>query len=156
MREIKFRGYNIKNKKWLYGCFLINRGKYFICPDGIQNPLATWEDFVVEPDSVGQFTGFKDSKGNEIYEGDFLQWTDDCPFDMDDIIIKGVVEYYHGGFNVVDSTPLPDDDLSFYLPAGVFSIKDVNDLHIAGNKWDNSSETLRCKESGEPIKITWK
>lgn len=137
MREIKFRGYNIKNKKWLYGCFLINRGKYFICPDGIQNPLATWEDFVVEPDSVGQFTGFKDSKGNEIYEGDLVQWTDNLPFDENEVTVTGVVEYHRSSFRAMDYFPTLNEDLGFHLPCDVFLFAGIADSRVIGNTWNN-------------------
>lgn len=68
MRQILFRGYNLKNQKWLYGYYLVNRGQHFICPEGVQNPLASWEDFVVEEESVGQWTGC----GN-IYEKDIIK-----------------------------------------------------------------------------------
>ena len=72
MRQILFRGFNRKNNKWLYGYYLINRGRHFICPEGIQNPLASWEDFVVEEESVGQWTGRTDAKNKKVYEGDVV------------------------------------------------------------------------------------
>lgn len=72
MRQILFRGFNRKNNKWLYGYYLINRGQHFICPEGIQNPLASWEDFVVEEESVGQWTGRTDAKNKKVYEGDVV------------------------------------------------------------------------------------
>ena len=67
-RQILFRGFNRKNNKWLYGYYFVNRGLHFVCPDGIQNPLASWEDFVVEEESVGEWTG----RGN-IYEKDIIR-----------------------------------------------------------------------------------
>lgn len=69
-RRIVFRGYNLKNKKWLYGYYLVNRGKHFIAEEGIQPPGMTWEDFEVDPESVGQYVATV--KGVELYEGDYI------------------------------------------------------------------------------------
>ena len=72
MREIKFRGRNDKHG-WLTGHYFVNRGVHFIVEDGIANPLNTWEDYAVDPDTVGQYTGLKDKDGKEIYEGDIVK-----------------------------------------------------------------------------------
>ena len=67
-RTIKFRGYNLKNKKWIYGYYFVNRGKHYIVQDETVNPFAEASDFEVDPESVGQFVG--EYKGIPIYEGD--------------------------------------------------------------------------------------
>lgn len=72
-REIQFRGWNKKNKQWLYGYYCVNRGEHFIAPDEFVNPLASYEDYVVDADSVGQYTGMKDAKGKRIFEGDIIK-----------------------------------------------------------------------------------
>lgn len=69
-RKISFRGYNLKNKMWLYGYYIVNRGKHFIAEEGLQPPGMTWEDFEVDPESVGQKVG--EVGGVELYEGDIV------------------------------------------------------------------------------------
>jgi uncharacterized phage protein (TIGR01671 family) len=76
-REILFRGWNKKNKKWLYGYYLVNRGEHFISPDEYVNPLASYEDYVVDADTVSQYTGLKDAEGKKIFEGDIMVFYND-------------------------------------------------------------------------------
>lgn len=86
MREIKFRG-QAGNGEWIYG---------FLVHDGCSDEYCISQDVdslvVVDPDTVGQYTGLKDCNGQEIYEGDILK--DKSCNSM------GKVEYYKGGFVV--------------------------------------------------------
>lgn len=55
----------------LYGSYIHNVKGDFIAPDGIFSDEFTWEDFLVEPNSVKQLL-ITLPDGSELYDGDTM------------------------------------------------------------------------------------
>lgn len=136
MREIKFRGYNRKNKQWLHGFYLQNRGAHFVCPDEFATGKS-WEDYEVDPETVGQFTGLLDKDGREIYEGDAVEcvsWNEyfsTAPGQpMEAFRRKMYVSFRRGGFKMVEPMPHPMTDNEWDI---IYN----GDVVVIGNIHDN-------------------
>ena len=79
MRDIIFRGKSKMNGKWYYGS-LISIGDGIIChiipidPKSIEKPriAGIMQSREVISDSVGEYTGKTDSKGEKVFEGDLV------------------------------------------------------------------------------------
>ena len=122
MSEIKFRAKS--GTQWRYGDLYHNeRGELVIFePQSRGKTLEGgavdgWR-IVVDPNTVGQFTGIHDANGNEIYEGDIVKFTQPAYID-----VPVVITWEDGAFMV-------DHDL--YLGG-----RDLSRITVIGNIHDN-------------------
>lgn len=74
-REIKFKAKRLDNNTWVEGYFYAECGNTYIIEDRqSESMLNRNEAHQVDPSTVCQFTGLKDSEGNKkIWEHDLLQ-----------------------------------------------------------------------------------
>lgn len=70
MREIKFRAWIKKENKIsrVFQLFIADKGIIVFCIDDKTNTINIGQDF-----KLLQYTGFRDRKNNEIYEGDLVK-----------------------------------------------------------------------------------
>lgn len=141
MREIKFRGFELDLKRWVYGGFH-KHIKRQICPidDDLKEEdiqyLIIMDEFAdwnmpkgikvatnIDKNSIGQFTGLKDKNSKRIYEGDIVKYV------IGTFTSKGIVYFNSlvGSFEIED---LEDDEYTEILGL-------TDELIVIGNMYEN-------------------
>ncbi|MDR1328537.1 MAG: YopX family protein [Oscillospiraceae bacterium] len=126
MRPIEFRGKSTAAGEWMYGDLVMYGDSAQIWT---QTDNGKW-NAIVDPETVGQFTGQLDENDVKLFEGDFVKYAE--RFDIDGV--------YEVGFT--------DTSMCFalyneYTICDYFSDIGSNDLIVVGNIYDNDWEEFR-------------
>ena len=153
MREILFRGKRTDNGEWVEGYYY--KAKYCRTDDELCDYITVphpkeynepSSHYIVNPDTVGQYTGVTDKNGERIFEGDIVKYKEACKFgDNDEMeeaeeqyLCTNIVEFKNGRF-----FPLPQrcDCEDYFFSYGSY------DFEVVGNVHDNP-ELLRGNNNG--------
>lgn len=103
MREILFRGKREDNGEWAYGYYVrlpSAAGSVHRMYVPAENPDESNAVYYIDPKTLGQYTGFKDRKGNFIFEGDIIY------FDYDTSVVKWLKD---GCWGLADGVTMLDE-----------------------------------------------
>lgn len=148
-REILFRGRSFSDGSWVYGDLEYERNKGLLGKvrihtykeDGSYN-----RQYLVESDTVGQFTGLRDKNGKKVFEGDIVRRKDSAFGSVDTGVVKYdchlgafVLEYEDYG-RIYQCT----FKKGFSYNDGKCTIEGTYSYEVIGNVYDNS-ELLSTK-----------
>lgn len=151
-REILFRGKQIDSGEWVEG-YYVPMGEYHYILTGRLElvPYLGFEHFLVNPETIGRFSGLTDRNGVKIFEGDIIRWHDNA-----ELSVSGqIAEVCYGEY--IDADSHFDDvySLGFYFKlfdedktcATINWLNECkNDFDIIGNIYDNP-ELLEVSKS---------
>ena len=124
MREIRFRGKE-HTGDWITGGYVQKNGAPHIVAHIVDRGVDEWRAIPVIPATVGQFTGLRDAKGVEIYEGDIIRWMDLISGEA----LSGVVLYERRGCFCVTNGRQLDASCPLYLGGPI--IECLGNVHDA-------------------------
>ncbi|AZU61011.1 YopX family protein [Neobacillus mesonae] len=120
MREIKFRGYD--GMDWIYGTAVLyvkETDTWYMIESG-----APDDDWLMVS-NIGQFTGLRDSRGQEIYDGDIVRY-------WQRNLEKAFGMVGDGNDFELKTRKIKYSNQSFNVPSGF-----IKELQVIGNIYEN-------------------
>lgn len=118
-RLILFRGKRSNNGEWVYGSPIFQDG--WVSIRFWNSEEFEYEEYLVMPNTVGQYTELCDKNGKKIFEGDIVKCCD----------YKGVINYIEGCYCVKEISGVNNPAIDI-----VFD-KYENEIEVIGNIYDN-------------------
>ncbi len=145
MKEIKFRAWDNKEKKWLLGYDYPDLGGFDICGETIMS--GEWGNvigaFIFERDGkewedlkIMQFTGLKDKNNKEIYEGDIIKYTHHKKYLLKDFTAKVEWNNEFACWSFVFIKTSNYSDILLPCEHDEFSIDILPYIEVVGNIYD--------------------
>lgn len=131
MREILFRGKIQGLTDWIYGYYAKSGENHFILLDTDNEDNYS----IVDPETVGQYTGLTDKNGKKIFEGDIVNYVRMPKIYMIDFH----EEFLHCSLFYYDK------ELKNIYYCGIVHKNDGKSIEVIGNIYDNP-EFLRGEE----------
>lgn len=137
MREILFCGKRLDNGEWVEGLLTVMWGQYHII-----NPSDENTAYPVDPETVGQFTGLADQKGNRAFTDSVIRYSGEYGH-----VVYGIVRFgeiptdfgtnaNHIGFYVEWQNSGANEWNEWWRHDLAFWLKDRR-CEIIGNRWNN-------------------
>lgn len=134
MREILFRGKILGLTDWSYGYYAKSGENHFVLLDTDNEDNYS----IVDPETVGQYTGFTDKNGKRIFEGDIVRF-DYVDDEGNDAHEDFLIFFEEGAFSAQYLGDIKCAPNTLYDEIG------TDECYVVGNRWDNP-ELLEVKK----------
>ncbi len=142
MRDIKFRGKRVDNGEWVYGYFYNDN----MIGCNIFQTKPHLAAILVDPSTVGQYTGRFDKNNKEVYEGDIVAF-EVWHGGVEHIIAEAEAEKQGKKINWIRPHVILFNKYGSFCMKPVefiddetwygYQIPDADRIEIIGNIWDN-------------------